>query len=458
MIQKLNNDQLQQLYFESSIPSKSFHEREDSTKMNQSNKSFFDTNVNYDKYSDEEINRYENFFNTHVYPAVHSLDEEKEAPHLSQLEKDLLEQDEINSTAQNKAIPTESINADDDLTYLNALVNNDASDINSLDSNSLTDIFAEIVNNEEESISNYESSVFDANVQMLFGEVPETGFPPVPEMPSTRNLEPLLESTESTPAVTEIPTLDFDFPHIPEPPIEEIPTPSFEMPTIPPIGENLKDLSKSTLDEIEIPIPSFEMPIPPIDENPKDLSKSTLDEIEIPTPSFEMPIPPIDENPKDLSKSTSDFEMPIIPPVIPPVDENPKDLLKSTSDFEMPIPPVIPPIDENSKDLLKRAPDEIEIPMSNFEMPATAPASESPKDLFKSTSDEIEIPMLSEAAEVGNQEFVEAAIEDFVPEQKEKKKSSKLGILDTILVLIILIIVSVLVWNYRHLLPFELPF
>ena len=523
VIQKLNNEQLQRLYFESSIPTKSFHERKDNTKMDQSKQSFFDTSTNYGRFGDEEINRYENFFNTYVYPSafkepevddsdiksdefmpaapvINEVEEDtaskQENSQLSQLEKDLLEQIKIDKALKNKTAPvapTSNINgaSDDDLDYLDALVNNKANDITSPDSNSLGSIFDEIVDNEKESISNYESSVFDANVQMLFDDVPEVDFPPppIPEMPIDNNLEnselapemaeipdfnfempPIpamsvdnnLESPLEQTPMAEIPEFNFEVPPIPEPPADEIPTPNFEMPIV---TEPLVD---------EIPTPSFEMPIvpePPVDEIPTPsfempiVPEPLVDEI--PTPAFEMPIVPemqAVDNQQGLNASINipppNFEMPIIPAM--PINGIPEDLDTSSADqveppgFEIPIVPAMPIDDDKPEDLLNSPTNDISPP--NIEIPIVPPSMEAdnnPQDLFNSNSD-IGIPILMGDSGVAEQEFVEAAIEEFVPEQKNK--GSKLSFLDTILVAIILVIVSVLVWNYRDLLPFDLPF
>ena len=461
MIQKLNNEQLQQLYFESSIPTKSFREHEDDIKPSRSKQSFFDTDINYKRFSEAEINRFENFFNTHVYPTpqnytfkdpeiaptapalveekevdVHGMAVEEEVPQLSQLEKDLLQQNEINDDIQNEVqketnhVPSDletveavkeapvpfseniDVEHDDDLIYLETLINNEGAEIAALDSNSLSDILAEIVDNEKEPISNYESSVFDANIQMLFNESPEVSSNPVPV------------------SEVEVPTSNFELPPIPIPGL-----PSDEM------------LTSDSTAETEIPMPNFDLPPIPIPELPADelLTSDSTAEIEIPIPDFGLPpIPeaPVDVEPETLLKSEIEapvpmpnFDLPLIPEV--PVDVEPETLLKSNSTAE------------------------IETPAPNFELPLVP----------KAPVDELAINNIvdSEAMETpemvaGN--FVEATVEDFVPEKRSRKEKNKnkrrnpklAAVLDTILVLVILVIISVLVWNYRHLLPFDLPF
>ena len=249
MTQKLNNDQLRQLYFDNSTPSKTFRKHKQHFNTSQSEQSFFDTHIKYGRFSELEINRFENFFNTYVYPthqdyifkskkiiptsstnfenkdsyfsseyhkpSFHLEHEEKEAdviemtaeieiPQTSQLEKDLIKQvkadekcqndvqaeivDEVNSIESIEFIKESSLqshedvvsnenieveNDDADLIYLENLVTNGASGIATPSPNSLSEIFTEIVDNEKESISNYESSLFDANIQLLFDEAPE---------------------------------------------------------------------------------------------------------------------------------------------------------------------------------------------------------------------------------------------------------------------------------------------
>jgi len=206
-MQKLNNDQLRQLYFERSTPSKSFRERRDHIK-NSSRQPFFDTNTNYERFSKDEINRFEKFFNTYVYPAsqnyifkgseitpkTHKLIEDKdsyftdtyhesdsqlkpqegnasgevEILQITQLKKELPEQVKMNDEIQN-----EGGEDNDDLVYLETLISSGINGAATPISNSLSEIFAEIIDNEKKSISNYESSAFDANIQMLFDEDPD---------------------------------------------------------------------------------------------------------------------------------------------------------------------------------------------------------------------------------------------------------------------------------------------
>ena len=231
MTQKLNNDQLRQLYFESSTPSKSFRKHKDHIKTSGS-KQFFDTNINYERFSEKEINRFENFFNTHVYPAsqnyifkepkiistskatssrlaiqavpeplmtpalledktpsftdpYHEPDlqfqsEKEEASvevEMPQFEKGVYKQIKIDDEAENEVQED-----NDDLIYLETLMGSGVNGFLAPSPDSLSDIFAEIVDNEKESISNYESSVFDANIEMLFGKDSEVvvELPPVP--------------------------------------------------------------------------------------------------------------------------------------------------------------------------------------------------------------------------------------------------------------------------------------
>ena len=246
MTQKLNNNQLRQLYFDNPTVSKPFRKREDHVKVSDSKQSFFDTNVSYERFNAKEIKRFEDFFNTYVDPAPqnyifkepeiipaaptskamhaslenkgsHSavapresnlqFETEKKAATvlgLSQLEKDLIGQIELNEKKVlpiEKAMPTENVDVkDDDLLYLEALVSSRAK---APEFNSLSDLFAEIVDNEKESISNYESSVFDANIQMLFDE--DEALPPLLQPEAPEELE-----------ISTIPTFDLELPPLPE--------------------------------------------------------------------------------------------------------------------------------------------------------------------------------------------------------------------------------------------------
>lgn len=215
MTQKINNNQLREIYFDHALETKTFRKREDQNSANGSKQSFFDANINYERLNEKEIKRFENFFDTFVDPTPqnyifkkpetiskvalpfedeHSQEEDwtlnskeqlevKEEKTitlgLSQLEKDLMEQEKLDNEGL-LLTPVEDVK-DDELLYLENLVHSSAM---SPKTNSLSELFDEIVDNEKESVSNYESSVFDANVQLLFGETDDTSEPPTLVPPS----------------------------------------------------------------------------------------------------------------------------------------------------------------------------------------------------------------------------------------------------------------------------------
>ena len=90
--------------------------------------------------------------------------------------------------------------AKDDLDYLDALVSNAIGNDNQPSLGSLGDIFDEIVGNEQHSITNYKSDVFDANIQRLFEQDPEKDEQTTPQsQPPNKALTVLLKDqlTES---------------------------------------------------------------------------------------------------------------------------------------------------------------------------------------------------------------------------------------------------------------------
>jgi len=236
-MQKLNNDQLRQLYFQRSTPSKSFHKQSDHIKNNESRQSFFDTPINYERFSESEIARFENFFNTYLYPTpqdyifkqpqtsseAHELFETKAAhqsdPHLKlekkhpSIEAELSQTSQLGNDLLEHANISHKVQEDHDFTYLESLMNLESNKDLTPNSSSLSDIFAEIIDNEKKSTSNYESSVFDANVQMLFNEDVATSPRPTSK-----------DATSATKVVA---------PPTPPPPIASMPT--VELPPPPPV-------------------------------------------------------------------------------------------------------------------------------------------------------------------------------------------------------------------------------
>jgi len=100
----------------------------------------------------------------------------------------------------------------DDLIYLETLMGSGINGFLSPSPDSLSDIFAEIVDNEKESISNYESSIFDANIEMLFGKDLEVAveLPPAPFIQELTPIAPKIVDESKTQSVinsedTEVP-------------------------------------------------------------------------------------------------------------------------------------------------------------------------------------------------------------------------------------------------------------
>jgi len=221
-MQKLNNDQLRQLYFQPSTPSKSFHKQNDHIKTGESRQSFFDTPINYEKFSESEIARFEKFFNTYLYPTPQN--DMFKNPQTSQKAHDLLEatadhQPEPQLKSEKAQIEVKPASVDNeafedhDLTYLETLMNHGVSKKEPPHSSSLSDLFAEIIDNEKQSISNYESSVFDANVQMLFDEESS-----VPSQPAVAAVVETPKAIPPTPPPLTTPEVAVELP-LPPPPI-----------------------------------------------------------------------------------------------------------------------------------------------------------------------------------------------------------------------------------------------
>ena len=258
MTQKLNNDQLRQLYFDGSTSPKSFRKHKQRFGADRLEQSFFDTNIKYEKFNANEIKRFEKVFERFVDPTPHNctFKEPKTIPSThTQVEKKIpsfkdisLESGsqfepkeekadifEINTKVENKtpnniledAIPKpktlEDVDfvkdspidhykdiashkdidteKDNDLIYLENLVTNGVA---SPEPSSLSDIFNEIVDNEKESISNYESSVFDANVQLLFDDTIEVEAKPISSVKiENPNLNVEVPSVSKVPQITE---------------------------------------------------------------------------------------------------------------------------------------------------------------------------------------------------------------------------------------------------------------
>ena len=444
MIQKLNNDQLQQLYFESSIPTKSFRKHEDQIEMNPSKQSFFDTDITYERHSEEEINRFESFFNTHVYPTpqTYTLIKENDILEMavgvetSQLEKDLREQVQVNHKVPN--IPmnsgilerakvakdsqhSQTPKRDDDLMYLEALVNNEANKITTLDSSSLSDIFTEIVDNEKKSISNYEPSVFDANVQMLFDENPESSFKtPSTEIPAFNKgslplsgiRAPKVSSPVLTPTGTGVGSLHTASPSISKSSAPEVSNPTFTQPKATALSPH------TTLSSIPEALAANNVLKPPLTSPPTGMGSlnmelsSTLEAYnpafatnqaeagtpflnpEVSAPGKDSPLVTPIPMPTEFNIPSLNMALPSIPNDSPPEPPSPTPTEFNIPSFNMALPDSPP---EVSSPTLTSEQTGADIPTLNMELPATSQASppEPPHPTFTPEQTSADIPTLN---------------------------------------------------------------
>lgn len=409
MTQKVNSKQLKEIYFNPPSSVRSFHEPSKYSKMRKSNHSILESKKHYLRYSEEEISRFENSFNKHYYhpnteadipisnkqenmdfldvfeplvtdkhlekdfdshfepdtktftynaearatldSAVASNVDSEEVSQISQLEKDSLEQSasKIEAFLEEPVVPygtpqvidqdenvvkrteeevdeeiVKSINdekidevLDDDLIYLENLVSSGGNGIAATSLGSIGNLLDEIVDNEKNQISNYETDVFNANIQSLFDLDHEADLPPVPR-------SPFIPQFNSTP-----------------------------------------------------PIP----PAPPVVENNEEVEDETI-ETEI--------------------KSSDDIKH------IDPNDSSASEDLKVDASV---IGAEIEPFNDSK----------------NFD----------DHGVEKDTHDDFT---------------------DFIPDKQLKSEKSKLDLLDTVLVILLLIIVGILLFHFRYLLPFNLPF
>ena len=218
---KLNSDQLQQLYFENSPPTGAFHDGKQNFKPEQLEQSFFDNSARHERISDDEIARFERFFSTFVYQEVpnydftslktmsmptaiindksFSLENERPPAKLQNHEDrifrvaiDDVDENTINETtspATDESVASKHDHLDDDLAYLDALINPRVSKSSTptTTTDTLSELLTEIIDNEKDSVSNYESATFNSNVQLLFDEASATQAPvaPLVDSPAT---------------------------------------------------------------------------------------------------------------------------------------------------------------------------------------------------------------------------------------------------------------------------------
>ena len=271
MTQKLNNHQLQQSGSKTSADVNSNNKR----KKQSSKESAFAHNkaIGFDRFDTSDINRYENLFDSYVYQTPQSAkphpskQQKLEAfekiarsigddGHMSQLEKDLLEKDlreqqQIQSTAHeyqpsniadvalkppvvvDKVLPPIVDDVDDDLLYLESLLTNGRAE----QTKDLGDLFAEIIDNEKEPISNYEPSVFNANIQMLFDEATSISKPDPADGLNAPDPTPLVAPAFSIPeeVVEKAPPVAPPLPNLTQSAIDVSKTPEISLPPVPTI-------------------------------------------------------------------------------------------------------------------------------------------------------------------------------------------------------------------------------
>jgi len=255
----LPKDQLEQLDFNRVAASKSSnhddeHER---SNINQSPQLRSNEKISFARFSEEEMQRFESFFDTYVRVPSTNLDV------LETEEGDLPE-----ATSNHNAAPNlvESLNPDDphvnledgedDFIDFEALLQNGYLD----DRDSLNDLFTEILDNEKESISNYESSIFNANIQSIFEE--------------NETEEVILDDSifEKILFVDDNHEDDFDFLDLP--PSPELSASINESPfDLPPAPDSMIPAAE-TIDESS----SFNFDLPPV---PQPTTSTSVDEVEI---------------------------------------------------------------------------------------------------------------------------------------------------------------------------------
>ena len=319
MSQKLTNDQLRETYFKNHTSLKSFNRTENSHNSAQVESDQKPARVNYGKFSDEEKKRFDNLFNSfiesepeimsgaptehdrfanptqttdfanerdryrsqlsyddifnipgyHDAAATNNVTHEVDLPPVSRLESDLRSQMKAQEELiqQMKAqLEINSWNEKKDFTIneeLNGLMNGQVA----MSSNSLGDIFAEIVENEQNSTSNYEESILDANIEQLFAYGDDidkvTDSVPIfelPKVPSAKSVSPF----EAAPSVP-----DFSLPTTPV--VEVAPVlPDFDLPTTPaveaaPVLPDF-DLPATPVFEVAPVLPDFDLPTTPVVE------------------------------------------------------------------------------------------------------------------------------------------------------------------------------------------------
>jgi len=251
--------------------------------------------TNLKRASATEVQKYENFFNTYVqknptsskFVTTEQPDYPEFEDHVTHTALSIDTYAPVlknNPSAEDYLYYPEEVDDEEesDLIYLETLLNNGVAKSES----SLSDLFAEIVDNEKDSISNYESEIFDANVKMLFNE-------DVTPKPVSRTSQPVAEVTIPPPvtpitsnqtAVTDYSLKQF-----------EVPTPPTDVSFIPPTN------TQSIVQTVNVQPVKFEVPAPPPVTN-LAMSETVTQAVQIP-----------DTN----SSPTPSLSPPLVAPVIP---------------------------------------------------------------------------------------------------------------------------------------------
>jgi len=290
------------------------------------------TATNLKRVASEDVKRYENFFNAYVPPKkeptrgkIFTITKEEPPPLASTPDEPVKKPsstqtpvvgeknyDNVNTTLYAEAPTPED---DEDFIYLEALLNNNMTQ----NKRSISSLLAEIVDNEKVSISNYESSVFDANVQQLFDE----------EETLRRARQP--EITPSAPAVKLATPVAKVEPAVGKPPIPVVPDiPIPTLTAVSPVPE-VSEVTPVVIPEIPVVAPISVTPIPVVD-TPSVITEvpvaSVSDVAPIPAPVMDAPplmadvspvTPPLFAPPPQMTQmATPDVAVPVAAPIAVP--------------------------------------------------------------------------------------------------------------------------------------------
>lgn len=351
MSRKLDNDQLRQTYFKNHTSLRSFAEQQTPSESKRPSSPQNRNDIGYARLDQKQISRFEDIFNTFVDPLpkkqqatpepvfeeptppesatsrsyrefantrlyedfindrIQKAEIHKPAPQ-SQLEMNLISEmhahqkmltdmqtqvdfaqslSQLSPIQQKTPSPVYNLQQiDEDLMYLDNLVSGNGYRTSTNPANSIDDLLAEIVGNEKSSVSNYEPSVFDANIEELFNagaDIERAPMPtptpapiptPVPIMPQVA--QATIPTTEPTiPSITPIPTT--------QSPIPEInPTPTISTATLPitPPEPTATIVAPTAETTSNLTPPSFELPPLPdlnfLTNAPKVLDKKVSDD------------------------------------------------------------------------------------------------------------------------------------------------------------------------------------